>query len=85
MRTLSYDRREKDFVIGSLLSTNKEIESTLAVCTSSASKRRNRKREPSEKSDSQSFFMLHPLSVARREEMIQTWKLFVKPSITTDD
>ena len=37
---LSYDSREKDFVVGSFLSTNEEIESTLAACSSSASKKR---------------------------------------------
>ena len=41
---------EKDLVVGSFLSTNEEIESTLAPCSSSASKKKqNRKREPSAK------------------------------------
>ena len=37
---LSYDSREKDFVVGSFLSANEEIESTVAACSSSASKKR---------------------------------------------
>ena len=37
---LSYDSREKDFVVGSFLSANEEIENTVAACSSSASKKR---------------------------------------------
>ena len=48
MIDLSYDSCEKDFAVGSFLLTNEEIESTLAACSSSASKKnKNRKREPS--------------------------------------
>ena len=37
---LSYDSREKDFVVGLFLSANEEIENTVAACSSSASKKR---------------------------------------------
>ena len=33
MINLSYGSREKDFVVGSFLSINDEIESTLAACS----------------------------------------------------
>ena len=58
MIDLSYDSRERDFVVGSFLSTNKEIESTLAACSSSASKKKKIGKEnpQHEKSDILSFF-----------------------------
>ena len=40
MIDLSYDSRDKDFVVGSFLSTNEEIENTLTGCSSSASKKK---------------------------------------------
>ena len=49
----------------------------------SKQKNQNRKREPSAKKNEIAglFSMLHRLWVARREEMIQIWKLFVKLSL----
>ena len=80
MINLSYDSREKDYVVGSFLSTNEEIESTLAACSSSTNKKKEIGKENPQHKESEFglFSMLHQLSVARREEMIQIWKLFVK-------
>ena len=57
MIDLSYDSCEKDFAVGSFLLTNEEIESTLAACSSSASKKKeNGKREPSARKIRHSVF-----------------------------
>ena len=63
MIDLSYDSREKDFVVGSFLLTNEEIENTLGACSSSATKKTKiRKENPQhEKSDIRSF--LHVTSI----------------------
>ena len=58
MIDFSYDSREKDFVVGLFLLTNEEIQSTLAACSSSASKKKKIGKEnpQHEKSDIRSFF-----------------------------
>ena len=69
---LSYDSREKDFVAGSFLSTNEEIESTLATCSSSTSKMKKIGKEnpQHEKSDIRSFFHVTSIvsSTPRRDD-----------------
>ena len=63
---------KKDFVVGSFLSTNEEIQSTLAACSSSASKKKKiGKEDPqNEKSDIQSFFHVTSIvsSTPRRDD-----------------
>ena len=58
MIDLSYGSREKDFVVGSFLSINDEIESTLAACSMQFfSKQKEKNRNPQhKKSDIWSFF-----------------------------
>ena len=67
MIDLSNHNREKDFVVGSFLLTNEEIERTLAACSSSASKKKKIGREnPQHKNQTFGLFsLLHLLSVAR--------------------
>ena len=83
---LSYDSREKDFVVGSFLSTKEEIESTLATCSSSASKKKKigKKNLQHEKSDIWSF--LHVTSIVsntpRRDDVVME---IVCKSITIND
>ena len=83
---LSYDSREKDFVVGSFLSTKEEIESTLATCSSSASKKKKigKKNPQHEKSDIWSF--LHVTSTVsntpRRDDAVVE---IVCKSITIND
>ena len=45
---LSYDSHEKAFVVGLFLSTNEEIQSTLAACSSSANKKKKIGKENSQ-------------------------------------
>ena len=72
MIDLSYDSREKDFVVWLFLSTNEEIEITLAACSSSASKKKKIGKENSqhEKSDIPSFFHVTSVlsSTPRRDD-----------------
>ena len=69
---LSYDSREKDFVVGSFLLTNEDIESSLAACSSSASKKQKIGKEnpQHEKSDIRSFFHVTSIvsSTPRRDD-----------------
>ena len=86
MIDLSCDSHEKDFVVGSFLSTSEEIESTLAACSSSASKKKKIGKEnpQHEKSDIQSFFHVASIvsSLQRRDD---TDMQIVSKSITIDD
>ena len=85
MIDLSYDSREKDFVVGLFLLTNEEIESTRAACSSSASKNKIGKENPQqEKSDIRSFFHVTSIvrSTPRRDD---TDMEIVCKSITIDD
>ena len=77
MIDLSYDSREKDFMVGSFLSTNEKVQSTLAACSSSASKK-------NEKSDMLSFFHVTSIvsSTPRRDD---TDMEIVCKTITIDD
>ena len=61
MIDLSYDSREKDYVVGSFLSTNEEIESTLAACSSSTSKKKKIGKQNTQHKESEFglFSMLH--------------------------
>ena len=72
MIDLSYNSVEKDFLFGSILSTNEEIESTLAACSSSASKKKKMGKENPrhEKSDILSFFHFTSVvsSTSRRDD-----------------
>ena len=78
--------RENDFVVGSFLSTNAEIENTLAACSSSASKKKKIGKEnpQHEKSDIRSFFYATSIvsSTPRRDD---TDMEIVCKTITIDD
>ena len=78
---LSFDSCEKDFVAGSFLSTNEEIDSTLAACSYSVSKKKKIGKGNPQHEKFGLFSMLHQLLVARGEDMIQIRKLFVKLSL----
>ena len=72
MIDFSYDSHEKDFVVGSFVSTNEEVVSILEACISSARKKNKLgKEDPQhEKSDIRSFFYVPSIlsSTPRRDD-----------------
>ena len=86
MIDFSYDSREKDFVVGSILSTNEEVESILEACISSARKKNKLGKEypQHEKSDIRSFFYVPSIlsSTPRRDD---TGMEIVCKIVTIDD
>ena len=86
MIDISYDSREKDFLLGSFLSTNEEIESTHAACSSSARKKKKiGKENPQHKnSDIWSFFHVTYIVSSTTSRDDADMDIFFK-TITIDD
>ena len=86
MISLSYDSRDKDFVVGPFLSTNEEVESTLTACSSSVSKKKKIGKENPQhkKSAIRSFFHVASIvsSTSRKDD---TDIEIVCKTITIDD
>ena len=86
MIDFSYDSREKDFVVGSFLSANEEVESILEACISSARKKNKLGKEnpQHEKSDIRSFFYV-PSILSRTPRRDDTDMEIVCKIVTIDD
>ena len=86
MIDFSYDIREKDFVVGSFLSRNEEVESILEACISSARKKNKLGKEnpQHEKSDIRSFFYV-PSILSRTPRRDDTDMEIVCKIVTIDD
>ena len=81
---LSFDSCEKDFVAGSFLSTNEEIDSTLAACSYSVSKKKKIGKGNSQHEKFGLFFHVTSIVSSTRRRYDTDTETFCK-TITIDD